>query len=85
MQCLDVVEALVTENHGTMPNLTQMEQRAVLDARPALARELEAIGRGAAFADASSDEMCGVIVARWNACRASMTRQSKDDPDEVPF
>lgn len=82
MDCIKTMRIVIDE-WGDIKLLTQMEKKAVADSRLALFNALKAIGRDAAFADATKEQMDSVIEAIWNGLRASMHQQSVTG--DIPF
>jgi membrane-bound lytic murein transglycosylase MltF len=82
MRCLDGGSALAMENHG-MIDKTEMEQRAIRDARSFLAAILTELGLMAPFFDRPPAEIDRIIEACVDGFQDSMLRQSARG--DVPF
>jgi hypothetical protein len=82
MRCLDGGSALANRNNG-MIDKTDMEQRAIKDARRFLAETLTELGLMAAFHDRSADDIDRIIEACVDGFQDSMQRQSATG--DVPF
>lgn len=66
-----------------MPDTTQMEQNAIMDARRKLYDALVDLGVSHAFENCSAEQIDYLIEAVWNGLRTSMQRQSARV--EIPF
>ena len=82
MRCLDAGAALANGNHG-MIDKTDMEQRAINDARRFLAEVLTELGLMAPFHDRNAEEIDRIIEACVDGFQDSMQRHAQQ-PD-VPF
>jgi hypothetical protein len=82
MACLQAGSANAKRNHG-MIDKTDMEARAIIEARRALAEALTEMGLMEAFFDRSAEDIDRLIEACVEGFRASMQRQS--DAGDVPF
>ncbi|ARQ02721.1 hypothetical protein CAK95_03020 [Pseudorhodoplanes sinuspersici] len=81
-RCLNVGAAIAKRNRG-MIDKTEMEMRAIKDARRFLAEVLTELGLMAPFHDRSAEEIDRVIEACVDGFQASMQRQSLND--DIPF
>jgi hypothetical protein len=87
MRCLDAGSAIANRNHG-MIDKTDMETRAIKDARRFLAEALTELGLMAAFFDRAPEEIDQIIEACIDGFQESMQRQAADhEPfnDPIPF
>lgn len=82
MRCLDGGSALANRNNG-MIDKTDMEQRAIREARRFLAETLTELGLMAPFHDRSADDIDRIIEACVDGYQDSMQRQSAKG--DVPF
>ena len=82
MRCLDGGSALANRNNG-MIDKTDMEQKAIRDARRFLAETLTELGLLAPFHDRSADDIDRIIEACVDGFQDSMQRQSATG--DVPF
>jgi hypothetical protein len=82
MACLTAGSAKAKRNHG-MIDKTDMETRAIRDARRMLAEALTEMGLMEAFFHRPAEDIDRVIEACVDGFQASMQRQS--DAGEVPF
>ena len=82
MRCLNAGSALANRNNG-MIDKTDMEQRAIKDARRFLAETLTELGLMTAFHDRSADDIDRIIEACVDGFQDSMQRQSA--AADVPF
>ena len=82
MRCLDGSSALANRNNG-MIDKTDMEQKAIRDARRFLAETLTELGLLAPFHDRSADDIDRIIEACVDGFQDSMQRQSATG--DVPF
>jgi len=82
MRCLQRGSAIARRNNG-MIDKTDMEQRAIKDARRFLAEALAELGLMAPFNDRSARDIDQIIEACVDGFQDSMQRQS--DAGEVPF
>jgi hypothetical protein len=82
MRCLDAGAAIAKRNRG-MIDKTDMEIRAIKDARRFLAEALTELGLIAPFHDRSAAEIDRIIEACVDGFQASMQRQSLND--DIPF
>jgi hypothetical protein len=82
MRCLNAGAAIAKRNRG-MIDKTDMEIRAIKDARRFLAEVLTELGLIAPFHDRSATEIDRIIEACVDGFQASMQRQSLND--DIPF
>jgi hypothetical protein len=82
MRCLTAGAAIVKRNRG-MIDKTDMEVRAIKDARRFLAEVLNELGLMAPFHDRSAAEIDRIIEACVDGFQNSMQRQSLND--DIPF
>jgi len=82
MRCLDGGSALANRNNG-MIDKTDMEQKAIRDARRFLAETLSELGLLAAFHDRAATDIDRIIEACVDGFQDSMQRQSAKG--DVPF
>ena len=82
MRCLAAGAALAKRNQG-MIDKTDMEQRAIRDARRFLAEVLTELGLLAPFHDRAAEDIDRIIEACVDGFQDSMQRQS--DAGEIPF
>jgi hypothetical protein len=82
MRCLDGGSALANRNNG-MIDKTDMEQKAIRDARRFLAETLTELGLLAAFHDRAATDIDRIIEACVDGFQDSMQRQSATG--DVPF
>ena len=82
MRGLDGGSALANRNNG-MIDKTDMEQKAIRDARRFLAETLTELGLLAPFHDRSADDIDRIIEACVDGFQDSMQRQSATG--DVPF
>jgi len=82
MRCLDGGSALANRNNG-MIDKTDMEQKAIRDARRFLAETLTELGLLAAFHDRAATDIDRIIEACVDGFQDSMQRQSASG--DVPF
>ncbi len=83
MRCLNASGALAKRNQG-MIDKTDMEQRAIMDARRFLAEVLTELGLLAHFHDRSAAEIDRIIEACIDGFQEAMRRQA-DAGCDVPF
>jgi Family of unknown function (DUF6511) len=81
-RCLDSGAAIAKRNRG-MIDKTDMEIRAIKDARRFLAEVLTELGLIAPFHDRSAAEIDRIIEACVDGFQGSMQRQSLND--DIPF
>jgi hypothetical protein len=87
MACCEAGGALAGRSNGVIDK-TQMEARAIKDARRSLAEVLQELGLLAPFHDRSPAEIDRIIEACVDGFQASMQRQAAErDPldDPIPF
>ncbi|MCW5750210.1 MAG: hypothetical protein KIT81_03610 [Alphaproteobacteria bacterium] len=90
MPCLDAGSALANRNNG-MIDKTDMEIRAIKDARRFLAEALTELGLMAPFHDRSAAEIDRIIEACIDGFQESIRRQSEEGTrsdelnDPIPF
>lgn len=82
MACLTVGSANAKRNHG-MIDKTDMETRAIREARRELAEALTEMGLMEPFFDLPAEDIDRLIEACVDGFQASMQRQS--DAGDVPF
>ena len=82
MRCLNLGSALAMENHG-MIDKTDMEKRAILDARRFLAEVLTEMDLMSPFHDRSASDIDRIIEACVDGFQDSMLRQSQ--AGVIPF
>ena len=82
MRCLDGGSALANRNNG-MIDKTDMEQKAIRDARRFLAETLTELGLLAPFHDRDAADIDRIIEACVDGFQDSMQRQSAKG--DVPF
>ncbi|MEJ1936270.1 DUF6511 domain-containing protein [Nostoc sp. NIES-2111] len=82
MRCLNLGSALAMENNG-MIDKTDMEKRAIRDARRFLAETLTEMDLMAPFHDRSAEDIARIIEACVDVFQDSMLRQSA--AGEIPF
>jgi hypothetical protein len=82
MACLTVGSAIARRNFG-MIDKTDMEIRAIREARRDLAEALTEMGLMEAFFDRSAEEIDCLIEACVDGFQTSMRRQS--DTGDIPF
>jgi hypothetical protein len=82
MRCLDAGSALAESNNG-MIDKTDMEQRAIRDARRFFAEALTELGLMEPFHDRPAAEIDRLIEACIDGFQDSMQRQVMND--DVPF
>lgn len=82
MRCLNAGAAIAKRSRG-MIDKTDMEMRAIKDARRFLAEALTELGLMAPFHDRSAEEIDRIIEACIDGFQASMQRQSLND--DIPF
>lgn len=85
-ECLQGIDNVLDKMGGEameQENLTQMERAAVVEARKALFKSLQAQGLAERFNDATAAQMDAVIIGVWEGVRASMQKQS--NTGEIPF
>ena len=82
MRCLNLGSALAMENYG-MIDKTDMEKRAIRDARAFLAATLTELGLMEAFFDRGPADIDRIIEACVDGFQDSMLRQSARG--DVPF
>lgn len=83
MECLDAITANAIRGMGVMSSKTEMERKAISDARRQFYAALMSIERAEPFDSATKDEMESVIEAVWDGLRASMQWQAAGG--DVPF
>ena len=87
MRCLDAGAAYARRNKG-MIGKTEMEERAIKDARGLFAEALDALGLMAPFFDRKPEEIDQIIEACVDGFQRSMQRQAEAHAplnDPVPF
>lgn len=82
MRCLDAGAAIAKRSRGLIDK-TDMEKRAIKDARRFLAEVLTELGLMAPFHDRSAEEIDRIIEACVDGFQNSMQRRSLND--DVPF
>jgi hypothetical protein len=82
MRCLNAGAPIAKRNRG-MIDKTDMEMRAIRDARRFLAEVLTELGLMAPFHDCSAEDIDRIIEACVDGFQASMQRQSLND--DIPF
>jgi hypothetical protein len=82
MACLTAGSANAQRNHG-MIDKTDMETRAIVEARRTLAKALTEMGLMEPFFDRPAEDIDRLIEACVDGFQASMQRQS--DAGDVPF
>jgi Family of unknown function (DUF6511) len=82
MGCLDAGAAIAKRKHG-MIDKTELETRAIKDARRFLAETLTELGLMAPFHDRTAADIDRIIEACVDGFQESMRRQSLND--EIPF
>ena len=80
--CLDAGAKIAGRNRGVIDK-TDMEQRAIKDARRFLAETLQELGLMEPFYNRSPEDIDRIIEACVDGFQDSMLRQSKSD--DVPF
>ena len=77
-KCQHVGARIAGENGGFImsAHLTDMEVKAIREARPALAQALEKHGLMPAFFNCTPDVIDAIIQACWDGCRNSMQMQN---------
>jgi hypothetical protein len=85
LPCSSAALAIIIRCKGIMPanTITQMEKKAIEDAKAPLFEGLTEIGAADAFNDQPAQNMEFLIYKIWCALRASMQRQSA--AGEIPF
>ena len=66
----------------------QEKIKAVMDTRKDVAQYLDSIGKLDAFADFSSDDICGLIRCAMEGVQSSLKEQTSaafEDDSEIPF
>ena len=66
----------------------QEKIKAVMDTRKDVAQYLDSIGKLDAFADFSSDDICGLVRACAEGVQKSLKEQTRtafEDDSEIPF
>jgi hypothetical protein len=82
MRCLKAGSAIARRSRGLIDK-TNMEKRAIKDARRFLAETLTELGLMAPFHDRSAEDIDRIIEACIDGFQDSMQRQSLND--EIPF
>jgi len=82
MRCLNAGAAIARRNRGLIDK-TDMEKRAIKDARRFLAEALTELGLMAPFHDRSAEDIDRIIEACIDGFQDSMQRRSLND--EIPF
>lgn len=82
MRCLNAGAAIARRNRGLIDK-TDMEKRAIKDARRFLAEALTELGLMAPFQDRSPEDIDRIIEACIDGFQDSMQRRSLND--EIPF
>ncbi len=85
LECQNTVLKIVSLLRGGMSQqtITNMEQKAIQDAKTNLYNALVAIGSAEAFASQTSQNMEYIIWEVWSGLRKSMQTQSEQG--EIPF
>jgi hypothetical protein len=85
MKCQDGIAAICKIDGGVMAQrtLSQMERKALLEARVNLAEALKRLGLVEHFMNVQPEHIDWLILEIWNGVRESMQRQSLQG--DIPF